>query len=74
MAKKSEKKGLKHCPTCGSSRVRTVCNDYHTVVRGEEVIVPNLEREECLDCGEVLFSPEAMRRIESYRKQVASTR
>ena len=63
-------KQIRHCPSCGSSRIHTIRTDYHTRVRGEEVVVPNLERDECLDCGEVLFGPAAMRQLEHYRKIV----
>jgi YgiT-type zinc finger domain-containing protein len=70
MIRKSSKAGesLRRCPTCGSTRIRTVVNDYRTHVHGEEVVVPDLERHECPDCDEVLFGPAAMRRMESYRK------
>ena len=70
MIRKSSKAGksLRRCPTCGSTRIRTVVNDYRTRVHGEEVVVPGLERDECPGCGEVLFSPAAMRRMESCRK------
>lgn len=61
-------KSLRRCPTCGSTRIRSVVGDYRTRVQGEKVVIPDLQREECPDCGEVLFSPAAMRRMESYRK------
>ncbi len=68
----AKKKSLQHCPTCGSNRIHTVCTDYCITVRGEEGVVHNLERDECPDCGEVLFSPAAMQRIENYRNQVTA--
>jgi len=69
MIRKSSKEGksLRRCPTCGSARIRRVVGDYRTRVQAAEVVVPVLERDECPDCGEVLFSPAAMRRMESYR-------
>jgi len=66
----NHRKVLRHCPTCGSSRMHTIRTDYRTRVRGEEVLVPKLEREECPNCGEMLFGPQAMRRIESFRKRM----
>jgi YgiT-type zinc finger domain-containing protein len=66
----NHRKALRHCPTCGSNRIRTIRSDYRTRVRGEEVLVPSLEREECPNCGEILFGPQAMRRIESFRKKL----
>ena len=70
MVRKSQtiRKSLRHCPTCGSTRIRTVVSDYRTRVQGEEVIIRRLERDECPECGEVLFGPAAMRQMESYRK------
>ena len=70
MVRKSQTigKSLRRCPTCGSASIRTVVGDYRTRVHGEQFVIPNLERDECPECGEVLFSPEAMRRMESYRK------
>jgi YgiT-type zinc finger domain-containing protein len=64
------RKTLRYCPTCGSSRIRTIRSDYRTRVHGEEILVPKLEREECPNCGEILFGPQAMRRIESFRKRL----
>ena len=61
------------CPTCGSQRMRTVVGDFRTRIQGEEVIVPQLERDECPDCAEILFGPAAMRKMESYRKVEANT-
>lgn len=70
MIRKSSKvgKSLRRCPTCGSTRIRRVVGDYRTRVQDAEVVVPGLERDECPDCGEVLFGPAAMRRMESCRK------
>ena len=61
-------KALRRCPTCASPRIRAVVGEYRTRVQGEEVVIPQLVRDECPQCGEVLFGPEAMRRMEKYRK------
>jgi YgiT-type zinc finger domain-containing protein len=58
---------LKTCPTCGSRRIRRV---RRTVVRtacGKRYTVPNLTFHECPDCGEQVYSPEAMEKIEAHR-------
>jgi YgiT-type zinc finger domain-containing protein len=68
----NSQKLLRHCPTCESSRIRTIRSDYRIRVRGEDVLVPKLERDECPNCGEILFDPEAMRRIESFRKKAVA--
>jgi len=60
------KKHLRSCPTCHGTSIRLVRGKYSTRVRGEPVTVDDLEREECPDCGEVLFGPEAMRRLEAF--------
>ena len=33
--------------------------------QGQRYIVPNLEFHECPDCGEKIYDPEAMRKIEA---------
>ncbi|MCL4197455.1 MAG: YgiT-type zinc finger protein [Phycisphaerales bacterium] len=58
---------LKTCPTCGSSRIRRVRRTVTRTSRGREFKVPNLVFYECPDCGEQVYSPEAMERIESCR-------
>ncbi len=52
----------KTCPTCGSRKIKVVCSNYATSVRGRAVVIPKLEREECPDCGEILFDRAAMRK------------
>ncbi|MBN1343580.1 MAG: YgiT-type zinc finger protein [Phycisphaerae bacterium] len=42
-------------------------SDYTTEIQGRTVVVPELERQECPDCGEVLFDCAAMARLESLR-------
>jgi YgiT-type zinc finger domain-containing protein len=58
---------LSKCPTCGSRRIKAVRSDYKTKIQGRSVVVPDLEREECPDCGEILFDCAAMERLESLR-------
>lgn len=53
------------CPTCGSKRIRIVQNDFATTLRGRPVLIPNLARQECPACGEILFDRNALRQIES---------
>ena len=52
--------------------MRSIVGDYRTSIQGQAVVVPDLERDQCPDCGEVLFSPAAMRRMESFRKVAAT--
>jgi len=58
---------LKTCPTCGSRRIRRVRRNVTRTSQGREFNVPNLTFHECPDCGEQVYSPEAMERIEACR-------
>jgi len=56
---------IQSCPTCGGKRLLRVRRDLVREYKGQSYEVPDLEFEECPDCGEKLFDREAMRRIES---------
>ncbi|MCX5674604.1 MAG: YgiT-type zinc finger protein [Planctomycetota bacterium] len=58
---------LRRCPTCGSRNIRLVRSDYRMRRRGRRVVVPDLERQECPDCGEVVLDCAAMERLEARR-------
>ena len=58
---------IKTCPMCGSKRIRRVKRDIESTRRGHTLIARDIEVEECPDCGERLFSPEAIEEIESQR-------
>lgn len=60
------------CPTCGGRRIRVVKRDVRGNVRGHKYIAKDIEFHECPDCGEKLYGPEAMRKIESFRPRVAA--
>jgi len=60
---------LNTCPTCGSRRIKRVRRTLTRTSRGSEYTVPNLVFHECPDCGEQVFSPEAMEKIESCRRR-----
>jgi len=51
------------CPTCGSKKVKKVRRDLVEEYQG--YTVPKLEFHKCPDCGEKIYGPEAMRRIEA---------
>lgn len=61
---------LKICPTCGSSRIRRVCRTVKRVYKGKSYTIPKLTFHECPDCGEQVYSPEAMDRIEAHRSKL----
>ena len=56
---------ISRCPTCGSRRIKLVRRDWQDSAAGETYTVRGLEFHECPDCGEKLYSPEAMRKIEA---------
>ncbi len=51
---------IKNCPMCGSKRIRRVTRNIESHRGGERYIARDIEIEECPDCGERLFSPEAL--------------
>jgi YgiT-type zinc finger domain-containing protein len=58
---------IKGCP--GEYEMREV---VHTVHQGDRIIViDHVPAEVCTFCGDVLFSPETVRRIEALRHTVA---
>jgi YgiT-type zinc finger domain-containing protein len=56
---------ISSCPTCGSRRIRTVRRNVTCTSRGRKYTVPELEFLECPDCGEKVYSREAIREIEA---------
>jgi len=53
------------CPTCGSDKIKRVRKTLKRSVRGQSYTVPNLSYYECPDCGEHVYEPEAMEKIEA---------
>ena len=62
MTKKDEgEKDMKMgCPTCGGT-AKKMKDSYRTKYNGQMVIVPNVERFHCSDCGEEFFNPDQSR-------------
>lgn len=58
------------CPSCGSKRIRRVRRDVESRRHDEVFVARGIEVEECPDCGEQLFSPEALDVIAVQREQV----
>lgn len=56
---------IKTCPSCGSKAIAKVRRDWRGEVKGQTYVVPKLEYFECPDCGEKVYPPDAMRRIEA---------
>ena len=53
------------CPSCGSGRIAQVRRDWSGEFQGKKYNIEALDFYECPDCGEQVFDPEAMRRIEA---------
>jgi YgiT-type zinc finger domain-containing protein len=66
---------IKHCPSCGSNRIKKVRGSLSRTFEGESYTVPNLTYYECPDCGERAYEPEAIRKIQAkspaYRNDLA---
>jgi len=62
------------CPTCGSRRIKKVRRAVRGVYKGQPYTVPGVQYHECPDCGEHVYQPEAMRKIEAGRAQPARVR
>ena len=59
---------LRTCPTCQSPKIRKLRRTVTRLRRGKPFTVPHLLFHECPDCGEMVFSPEAMEKIEACRR------
>ena len=68
---------ITRCPTCDSTKIQLMRQDWTNEYQGETYTVPDLEYYECPVCGEKLYDRVAMRKIEAYspayRKKAAST-
>src|SRR2546430_2430081 len=64
-----EKKQVKYkCPSCKTGKTVIKKVNYQLKTKGgKKIIVPDLEIEECSNCGERIFSLEAARKIEAYK-------
>ncbi len=58
---------LTKCPTCGSRKIKRVRRNWRGEVRGQAYVVPNLQFYECPSCGERVYDPEAVDKIEAHR-------
>jgi YgiT-type zinc finger domain-containing protein len=65
---------ITECPTCGSKRIRRMRRNFHGAYKGQAYVVPNLEFEQCPDCGERLFDHDAMQKIEEHSPAYAKRR
>jgi YgiT-type zinc finger domain-containing protein len=64
----------KTCPSCESDRIRKVRRTITRTHRGESYKVPNLDFLVCLYCGEEIYGPEAVRKIQAHAPAIAPAR
>jgi len=65
---------ITRCPTCESPRIKRVRKNLRRTWKGQAYVVPNLEFEECPDCGERPFDHTAMQKIEAHSPAYAKRR
>jgi YgiT-type zinc finger domain-containing protein len=53
------------CPTCGSDRIQKARREQIRDFDGEVYTVPDLEFYECPNCGERVYDPQAIQKIEA---------
>ena len=53
------------CPSCGSTTIRAVKGDWSGSYRGKRYVVKDLRYFQCPRCGEKVYDPSAMRRIQA---------
>ncbi len=53
------------CPSCGSTNLRAVKGDWAGNYHGKRYVVKDLRYFQCPRCGEKVYDPSAMRRIQA---------
>lgn len=53
------------CPSCSSLAIRAVRKEWSGSYKGKRYIVKSLRYFHCPRCGEKVYDPEAMRRIQA---------
>ena len=64
----AQPKGTFHisaCPACWSTAIRAVQKDWSERYADKRYVVRNLRYFHCTQCGEKLYDPNAMRRIQA---------
>ncbi len=56
---------IKHCPSCGSDKIKKVRRNWCGKFGDRVYTVPDLQFYECPNCGEKIYDPQAMRKIEA---------
>jgi YgiT-type zinc finger domain-containing protein len=56
---------IKHCPSCGSARIKKVHGSLTRDFEGETYTVSGVTYYACPDCGERVYDPDAVRKIQA---------
>lgn len=64
---------ITQCRSCGSKNVRRVVRDWTSVYKGQRYTAPMVAFDECSECGERVFDPAAVRKIQAHRPVVSGT-
>ena len=54
------------CPSCGNNSLKKREGKWTGKFQKQTYTVPRLEFYECVDCGEKIYDPQAMRNIEAH--------
>jgi YgiT-type zinc finger domain-containing protein len=65
MAETLRKFQVSVCPSCGGTTIRAISGDWSGSFKGKSYVVKGLRYFHCPRCGETVYDPEAMRRIEA---------
>lgn len=65
---------LNFYPTCGNKKIKLVRRSLIRNFRDQNYVVPALVYHECPDCGERVYDPQAMRKIEAHSQAYAKKR
>jgi YgiT-type zinc finger domain-containing protein len=65
---------IKTCPTCDSRKIHLVRKDYHGNFQGKRYVAKGVRFYECPNCGEQVFGPEAMKKIEDARPKIPGSK
>jgi YgiT-type zinc finger domain-containing protein len=57
--------GIKHCPSCGSGRIKKVHGSLTREFEGETYTVPNVTYYSCPDCGERVYEGDSVEKIQA---------
>lgn len=53
------------CPSCGSTAIRVIRGTWSGTYQGKRYVVKDLRYFHCPRCGEKVYDPSAMRRIQA---------